>query len=196
MCFGFRPFLFGISFGFRVSDLGFRLPRKGRRSTTVEESLQIAFFLQNKANVKIGKMNISVVRIGHYDNERRTIDNERPSKQTQFKAKQTQFLKESKMSLTSILTKDYQNHPLGRLWENKPNFKGKKCAKLHNHKNRNRYSADFKRASSLNTRLAGRFRTSELSSDKDVRICSRIESIRSVSLAIMVNQMLKSSLRR
>jgi len=47
--------------------------------------------MQNKANVKIGKMNTSIATIKDYDNEQRTINNERYSKQTQFKPKQTQF---------------------------------------------------------------------------------------------------------
>lgn len=81
---------------------------------------------------------------------------------------QTQFLKESIMSVSPILTKDYQNK---------------------------RYD-DLKRASSLNTRFIGRLRTCETSSDKEVRICSRIDLIRSVSRAIIVNQILKLSLRR
>jgi len=46
--------------------------------------------MQNKANVKIGKMNTSIATIKDYDNEQRTINNERYSKQTQFKPKQSQ----------------------------------------------------------------------------------------------------------
>jgi hypothetical protein len=41
--------------------------------------------MQNKANVKIGKMNISAVTKKDYDKEQRTINNERYSKQTQTK---------------------------------------------------------------------------------------------------------------
>jgi len=41
--------------------------------------------MQNKANVKIGKMNTSIATIKDYDNEQRTINNERYSKQTQSK---------------------------------------------------------------------------------------------------------------
>jgi len=41
--------------------------------------------MQNKANVKIGKINISIATIKDYDNEQRTINNERYSKQTQSK---------------------------------------------------------------------------------------------------------------
>jgi len=41
--------------------------------------------MQNKAKVKIGKMNISVAVIKDYDNEQQTTNNERYSKQTQTK---------------------------------------------------------------------------------------------------------------
>jgi len=41
--------------------------------------------MQNKANVKIGKMNTSIATIKDYDNEQRTINNERYSKQSQTK---------------------------------------------------------------------------------------------------------------
>jgi len=47
--------------------------------------------MQNKANVKIGKMNVSIAIIKDYDKKQRTIDNERYSKQTQFKPKQSQW---------------------------------------------------------------------------------------------------------
>ncbi|MHC4596348.1 MAG: hypothetical protein ACYS19_15585, partial [Planctomycetota bacterium] len=56
-------------------------------STIVENSLQINLFMQNKAKVKIGKMNISVAVIKDYSNEQRTTSNER----IQNKAKQSQF---------------------------------------------------------------------------------------------------------
>ena len=41
--------------------------------------------MQNKANVKIGKMNISIAIIKDYDKEQRTTNKERYSKQTQTK---------------------------------------------------------------------------------------------------------------
>ena len=40
-------------------------------------------FLQNKANVKMGKINISTAILTAYANKRRTINNEHYSKQTQ-----------------------------------------------------------------------------------------------------------------
>jgi len=41
--------------------------------------------MQNKANDKLGKMNIKIATIKDYDNEQRTINNELYAKQTQFK---------------------------------------------------------------------------------------------------------------
>jgi hypothetical protein len=41
--------------------------------------------MQNKAKVKIGKMNIRIAIVKDYDNEQRTINNERYSKQSQTK---------------------------------------------------------------------------------------------------------------
>jgi hypothetical protein len=53
------------------------------RSTLVETPLQIALFLQNKANFKMGNINISIARTKAYAKEQRTMSNERYSKQTQ-----------------------------------------------------------------------------------------------------------------
>jgi hypothetical protein len=50
-----------------------------------ESSTNQLLFMQNKANVKIGKMNIRISIIKDYDKEQRTINNERYSKQTQTK---------------------------------------------------------------------------------------------------------------
>jgi hypothetical protein len=44
-----------------------------------------AFFSQNKANVKMGKMAISTATIKAYANKQRAMNNERYSKQTQSK---------------------------------------------------------------------------------------------------------------
>ena len=65
---------------FEISNLKFP-----GASTIVENPLQIGQNMQNKANVKIGKMNISAAIIKDYDNEQQTINNERYSKQTQTK---------------------------------------------------------------------------------------------------------------
>jgi len=76
--------LFRIScFVFRISSSLYPLLSPSRRSTIVERALQIALFLQNKANFKMGNINISTVRTKAYANEQRTMNNERYPKQTQ-----------------------------------------------------------------------------------------------------------------
>ena len=50
-----------------------------------ESSTNRPYFLQNKANFKIGKMNISIATIKDYDKEQRTINSEPYSKQSQSK---------------------------------------------------------------------------------------------------------------
>lgn len=54
----------------------------------------------------------------------------------------------------------------------------------------------LKRASSLNMRRTGRLSTRDFSSDRELRICSSISSIRLSSTAIIVNHILKTSSRR
>src|SRR4030042_1228016 len=73
-------------FDIRISDftLSARLSSPDcRRSTNVERALQIVLFLQNKANVKVGNINISTARTKAYANEQRTISTKRYPKQTQ-----------------------------------------------------------------------------------------------------------------
>jgi len=67
----------------QTSDQGIRI--HPTCFTIVENPLQISPFLQNKANVKIGKINVSIKTIKDYDKEQRTINNKRYSKQTQSK---------------------------------------------------------------------------------------------------------------
>ena len=73
-----------------------------RHSTIVENPLQIGPLMQNKAKVKIGKMNTSIVTIKDYGSKQRTISHERCSKQTQTKpiSKQKPALSESKLTLS------------------------------------------------------------------------------------------------
>jgi len=58
--------------------------RHPKCSTTVESSLQIDLFMQNKAKVKIGKMSVSVAIIKDYDkktnNQQRTLFKTKPNK--------------------------------------------------------------------------------------------------------------------
>jgi hypothetical protein len=55
------------------------------RAAKAEGDDHLDCIMQNKANFKIGKIDISIATIKDYDNERRTINNERYSKQTQTK---------------------------------------------------------------------------------------------------------------
>ena len=70
-------------FDIRISDFSLSACPSCRRSTIVERALQIALFLQNKANFKIGKMTISTVATKSYPKEQRTMSTERHAKQTQ-----------------------------------------------------------------------------------------------------------------
>jgi hypothetical protein len=69
--------------------------------------------MQNKAKVKIGKMNISIATIKDYDNEQRTINNKRYSKQTQFKpnlhftAENTEYAEKKDISVSDCLIGKY-----------------------------------------------------------------------------------------
>src|SRR4030042_6136789 len=79
---GFRNFAFctcvhpdplGLIFAFSIT----------RSSTLVETPLQIAPFLQNKANFKMGNISISTAITKAYAKEQRTMNNGPYSKQTQ-----------------------------------------------------------------------------------------------------------------
>jgi len=63
--------------------------------------------MQNKADVKIDKMNIRIATIKDYDNEQRTTNNEPYSKQTQFKANLSLPKGEQSQFLISELIIDY-----------------------------------------------------------------------------------------
>jgi len=62
------------------------LARHPKYSTIVENPLQIRPFMQNKAKVKIGKMNISIETIKDYDKN----NEQSATNVTQNKAKQSQ----------------------------------------------------------------------------------------------------------
>jgi hypothetical protein len=74
-------------------------------STIVENSLQINLFMQNKAKVNIGKMNVSVAIIKDYDkktkNQQRTLFKTKPNK-----AK----VKIGKMNISVAKIKDYDKN--------------------------------------------------------------------------------------
>ena len=74
-------------------------------STTVEESLQINLFMQNKAKYLDDQMNVSPVTTKDYENK--TLG-EHGKKQSQTNPNKAKF-KKAKMNVTSILTVGYEN---------------------------------------------------------------------------------------
>jgi hypothetical protein len=70
--------------------------------------------LQNKANVKIGKMNISTAIIKAYANEQPPINNERYPKQSQIKAnfKRTKPISNAEPAYHACQTRDCRNKRL------------------------------------------------------------------------------------
>ena len=74
-------------------------------STTVERSLQIRLFLQNKANFRKTQMNVNKVLTMDY--AKKTLG-ERGKKQSQTNPNKAKF-KKAKMNVTSILTVGYEN---------------------------------------------------------------------------------------
>ncbi len=73
-------------FRFRLSAclfVPFCLSGQDPCSTLVETPLQIHLFLQNKANVKMGKMTISTATLKAYAKKQRTMNTKRYPKQTQ-----------------------------------------------------------------------------------------------------------------
>jgi len=73
------------AFSVAISFVPLCLGGQDPRSTLVERALQIAPFLQNKANFTMGNINISTAKTKAYAKEQRTMNNERYSKQTQSK---------------------------------------------------------------------------------------------------------------
>ena len=68
----------------RIEDLVIYVPIRHLYNCR-ESSTNRSCFMQNKANVKIGKMSISIARIKDYDKKQRRISSKRYSKQTQTK---------------------------------------------------------------------------------------------------------------
>ena len=67
--------------------------------------------MQNKANVKIGNMNVSIAIIKDYDKKQWTINNERYSKQTQTNPIKANF-KIGKIYISLTIIKDYDKKQL------------------------------------------------------------------------------------
>jgi hypothetical protein len=91
-------------------------------STSIERALQIGLYLQNKPNIRIGKMNVSAAKIKDYHNEQPTINNEPHSKQTQTKPISSQ----PKMSANKVLTEDYESQPACGSKSNQTQFQSQK----------------------------------------------------------------------
>jgi len=86
-------------------------------STTVEESLQISSFMQNKANFGKAQMNVNKVITEDYENKTLSRSGKNKANSKPNKAN----LQNAKMNVNKVLTKDYENKRLGRLRGNKAN---------------------------------------------------------------------------
>jgi len=102
-------------------------------STTVENPLQIAPFMQNKPN--FGKSQMNVSRFSTRDYEKRTLG-ERGKNKPNTKPIQTQtnpIPEKPKMNVTSIITKGYENKPRFRAKAKQTQFKPKQT-QFHHHR--------------------------------------------------------------
>ncbi len=75
--------------------------------TTVERSLQIRLFMQNKAKYLNEQMNVTAFITRGYENKSRFLP---PGKQSQTNPNKAKF-KKAKMNVTTFLAKDYENKP-------------------------------------------------------------------------------------
>ena len=101
-------------FDIRISDFASLGP-----STTVENSLQISSFMQNKANLQNAQMNVTSFLTKEYENISNCTLAENKANTKPNKAN----LPDDQMNVTSILTKDYENEPLHSRGKNKANSK-------------------------------------------------------------------------
>jgi len=86
-------------------------------STTVENSLQISSFMQNKANFPDDQMNVNKVLTKGYENIANSKLDENKPNTNPNKAN----LQNDQMNVSAIITKDYGNISNCALAENKPN---------------------------------------------------------------------------
>jgi len=97
-------------------------------STTVEDSLQISLFMQNKPNVKDAQINVNSYMKTKYEKldiwlSGKNKANSNPNKPN---------FKRAKMNVNSIITKDYRKKDDFIVRINKPNFvKGPKLAQTY-----------------------------------------------------------------
>jgi len=100
------------NFVLRISDFASLGP-----STTVENSLQISSFMQNKANLPDDQMNVTKVLTKDYENK--TLG-ERGKNKANSKPIKPNF-PDTQMNVSKVLTKDYENIANCKLCENKAN---------------------------------------------------------------------------
>ena len=105
-------------------------------STTVENSLQISSFMQNKANFPDDQMNVNKVLTKDYEN----IANCKPGENKANSKPNKANLLNDQMNVNKVLTKDYENISNWTLDENKANTNPNK--------------ANFKRGRLLVNRMA------------------------------------------
>jgi len=104
-------------------------------STTIESSLQISSFTQNKANFPKSQMNVSRVSTRDYDKKTLGQRGKNKPKTNPIQSQSNPISEKAKMNVTSIIAKGYENKPRFRAKAkqtqykpnsnpNKPNFKG------------------------------------------------------------------------
>jgi len=101
----------------RLSSFVCRLLSVLGTSTTVEDSLQIGPFMQNKPNFQKSQMNVISYNTKAYENKHNwTLGQNKPNSNPN-----KPNLRKAKMSVNSILTKDYRKNDDFAVRKNKPN---------------------------------------------------------------------------
>ena len=92
-------------------------------STTVERSLQIRFFMQNKAKYLDEQMNVTAFITRGYENKSRFLPPEKQSQTNPNKAKScppSVWRIKARMNVSIIITRDYENISNWAIYENEP----------------------------------------------------------------------------
>ncbi len=89
-----------------------------RPSTSVEDSLQISSFMQNKPNFRKSQMNVNIYNTTDYENiSNLTLGQSKPNSNP-IKPN----LRKAQMNVNSLITKDYRKKDDFVVRINKPNF--------------------------------------------------------------------------
>ena len=120
-------------------------------STTVEESLQISSFMQNKANFGKAQMNVNKVITEDYENKTLSRSGKNKPNSNPNKAN----LRKAKMNVNFYSTKDYENIANCKLCENKPNSKPIQTQTKPISKAKNAAASVFKRGGTKGFDLVG-----------------------------------------